>query len=76
MNTVPEWKEMQESVPANCIHRDSLKDAMVKGLPASEWGNVVYDDTCAYKLNWKLDYETEAGGSETICAFFLRRGYE
>ena len=76
MNTLPELKQMQEDVPENCVHRDSLKDAMMKGMPASEWGNVIYEDTCAYKLNWKLDYETEAGGSETIYAFFLRRGYD
>lgn len=53
---IPAVKKFFETVPINNIHRDDLQAAMNAALPASEFWNVVHEETTLYKLSWREAY--------------------
>lgn len=69
---IPAVREMLDDLPENNTHRDDLQKAFMAGLPADAWEQVLQEDTCLYKLNWKANPPlTTPEGNPTIFARFL-----
>ena len=71
---IPSIRKLLEAVPINNIHRDDLQAAMNEVLPATEFWNVIKDDTALYKLSWRETYsESLSDGKQSIYGYFINR---
>lgn len=69
---IPAIARLIESVPENTPHRDDLQAAMNQALPASEFWNVIQENTTIYKLSWREEYPTKTvKGQQSAYQYFL-----
>lgn len=70
---IPAIREALDAVPINNIHRDDLQAAMNAALPATEFWNIIKDDTVLYKLSWRETYsENTSDGKQSVYGYFLK----
>lgn len=61
-----------DSIPLNNLHRDDLQAAMNAALPAEQFGQIITEDTCLYKLSWREKYsEKTTDGKDSIYSYFI-----
>lgn len=61
-----------DAIPINNLARDDLQAAMSIALPASQFHNVIQQDTTLYKLSWREKYSKfDANGGMSIYNYFL-----
>ena len=70
---IPFVNELMNSVEINTPHRDDLQQAFNDRLPASEFWNVIKEDTALYKLSWRETYfEKTVDGMDSVYGYFLK----
>lgn len=74
IDQVPSVADCINTVPLNNLHRDDLQAAMNAAVSASEYANVIHQDTILYKLSWREEYvEISADGQETVYSYFINK---
>ena len=70
---IPAIRQLLDELPENNTHRDDLYHALVAGLPADSIDTILKNDTCLYKLSWKVNYpNTTNEGTPSIYSRFLK----
>lgn len=72
-SSFPVVRKCFEKIDINNVNRDDLQAAMNCQAPASEFSNIVKNETLLYKLSWREVYsEKGLDGNESIYAYFLK----
>lgn len=69
---IPSISRYLEMILENNLHRDDLQAAMNAALPAEQFGQIITEDTCLYKLSWREKYsEKTTDGKDSIYSYFI-----